>query len=127
MTPFGKFSRELRLEHGLKLKDQAEKMGISSAYISALEHGRRGLPSGGYLSKMESLFNMTETEADLMLIAFNHSANRIKFWSARPAIYELYYLMTFRSAGLTDQQIEEMKQTLLSVDVIEPIEESEKR
>ena len=117
MTPFGKFSREIRLQRGLKLKDQAEKMGISSAFVSALEHGHRGLPPSGYLNKMESVLNMTEAESGLMLTASNHSINRVKFWSARPDIYELYYLMVHRSAGLTDEQIESIKEMLLGVKI----------
>ena len=42
MTPFGEKMRALRAERGLQLKDMAAGLGVSSAYLSALEHGRRG-------------------------------------------------------------------------------------
>jgi transcriptional regulator with XRE-family HTH domain len=42
LTPFGKFLRQKRLEHGgLLLKDVAEAIGISDTYLSAAEFGRR--------------------------------------------------------------------------------------
>ena len=41
MTPFGEKMRSLRAERGLQLKDMAAGLGVSSAYLSALEHGRR--------------------------------------------------------------------------------------
>ena len=42
MTPFGKKMRSLRAERGLTLKDQAQILKVSEAYLSALEHGKRG-------------------------------------------------------------------------------------
>ena len=37
MTPFGERVRRLRRERGLLLKDMAAHLGVSSAYLSALE------------------------------------------------------------------------------------------
>ncbi len=45
MTPFGVRLRRLRAERGLRLKDMADALGVSAAYLSALEHGRRGRPT----------------------------------------------------------------------------------
>lgn len=45
MTPFGMRLRQLRAERGIRLKDMAEALGVSAAYLSALEHGRRGRPT----------------------------------------------------------------------------------
>lgn len=42
MTPFGRKMRELRAARGLALKDMAAGLGVSAAYLSALEHGQRG-------------------------------------------------------------------------------------
>ena len=41
MTPFGIKMRSLRAKRGLTLQDQGDVLGVSSAYISALEHGKR--------------------------------------------------------------------------------------
>jgi transcriptional regulator with XRE-family HTH domain len=45
MTPLGARIRQLRDERGVTLKDMAKALHVSSAYLSALEHGRRGKPT----------------------------------------------------------------------------------
>jgi transcriptional regulator with XRE-family HTH domain len=45
MTPFGLFVRDLREKKGINLKQMAADLAISAAYLSALEHGRKGAPS----------------------------------------------------------------------------------
>lgn len=45
MTPFGARIRSLRQARGISLKQMAGDLGVSSAYLSALEHGHRGRPS----------------------------------------------------------------------------------
>ena len=45
MTPFGLKMREWRQSQKLTQEHQAEYLGVSKAYISALEVGRRGKPS----------------------------------------------------------------------------------
>jgi len=47
VTPFGERLRELRRRRGLTLKAMAADLEVSPAYLSALEHGRRGRPSPG--------------------------------------------------------------------------------
>jgi transcriptional regulator with XRE-family HTH domain len=59
MTPFGKFLRNLRIERGLLLKDMAEMLDVTSAYLSAVEHGKKGAPSAALVSKLENLLNLT--------------------------------------------------------------------
>lgn len=41
LTPFGLCVRKLRLEVGCRLKDMADHIGCSSAYLSAIEVGKR--------------------------------------------------------------------------------------
>lgn len=45
MTPFGARLRELRGQRGITLKKMAADLQLSPAYLSALEHGKRGRPS----------------------------------------------------------------------------------
>ena len=64
MTPFGKRMRELRRERGMALKDMAEAIGVSSAYLSALEHGKRGRPGWHLIQRILSHFNIIWDEAE---------------------------------------------------------------
>ena len=52
MTPFGRRMRELRAERGLTQQQQAEQLGVSKAYISALEIGNRGKPSVPFVDQI---------------------------------------------------------------------------
>ena len=52
MTPFGRKLRQLRAAKPCQLKDLAKALKVSSAYLSALEHGRRGKPSAGLVQQV---------------------------------------------------------------------------
>ena len=64
MTPFGARIRELRAARGVSLKEMAEALGVSSAYLSALEHGKRGRPTWYLLQRIIGYFNVIWDEAE---------------------------------------------------------------
>jgi transcriptional regulator with XRE-family HTH domain len=64
MTPLGARLRALREERGVTLKEMARALRVSSAYLSALEHGRRGTPTFALLQKMIAYFNVIWDEAE---------------------------------------------------------------
>lgn len=64
MTPFGERMRKLRDERGIALKDMASAIGVSSAYLSALEHGRRGRPGWHLVQKIIAYFNVIWDDAE---------------------------------------------------------------
>ena len=64
MTPFGKKIREMRAERGIALKNMAHAVGISPAYLSALEHGHRGQPTFYLLQRIIGFFNVIWDEAE---------------------------------------------------------------
>jgi transcriptional regulator with XRE-family HTH domain len=64
MTPFGIRLRTLRADRGLTLKHLAEALQVSAAYLSALEHGKRGAPSAGLVHQVNEYFGLIWDEAD---------------------------------------------------------------
>lgn len=64
MTPLGAKLRQLREERGVSLKDMAKALRVSSAYLSALEHGRRGKPTWILLQRIITYFNVIWDEAE---------------------------------------------------------------
>jgi len=64
MTPLGAKLRALREERGISLKQMAAALNVSSAYLSALEHGRRGKPTGFLLHRIIAFFNVIWDEAE---------------------------------------------------------------
>jgi transcriptional regulator with XRE-family HTH domain len=64
MTPFGEKLRLLRKSRGISLKQMAADLHLSAAYLSALEHGRRGRPSPGLVMQILGYFNVIWDEAE---------------------------------------------------------------
>jgi len=64
MTPFGQRVRRMRAERGVTLKEMAEAVGVSAAYLSALEHGKRGRPSWRLVQRIIAYFNIIWDEAE---------------------------------------------------------------
>ena len=64
VTPFGARIRALREARGIALKQMAADLGVSSAYLSALEHGHRGRPSWEFVQKVIGYFNIIWDEAE---------------------------------------------------------------
>jgi transcriptional regulator with XRE-family HTH domain len=64
MTPLGAKIRELREARGVSLKQMAAALNVSSAYLSALEHGKRGKPTGFLLHRIIAYFNVIWDEAE---------------------------------------------------------------
>ena len=64
MTPFGQKLRAMRAERGITLKDMALAIGVSPAYLSALEHGHRGAPAWYLVQRIITFFNVIWDEAE---------------------------------------------------------------
>lgn len=64
MTPLGARLRAMRHERGVTLKEMAAALRVSSAYLSALEHGRRGKPTWILLQRIITYFNVIWDEAE---------------------------------------------------------------
>ena len=64
MTPFGERLRKLRLEKNVTQKHMAQALGVSSAYLSALEHGKRGRPSWHLVQGVIAYFNIIWDDAE---------------------------------------------------------------
>jgi transcriptional regulator with XRE-family HTH domain len=64
MTPLGAKLRAMRDARGISLKEMAAALNVSSAYLSALEHGRRGQPTSFLLHRIIAFFNVIWDEAE---------------------------------------------------------------
>ena len=64
MTPLGAKFRAMREARGISLKEMAAALNVSSAYLSALEHGKRGQPTSFLLHRIIAFFNVIWDEAE---------------------------------------------------------------
>lgn len=78
MTPFGHRLRELRAARGVTQKAMAAELGLSAAYLSGLEHGRRGRPSPGFVRQACAYFGLIWDDAEALKRLAEVSHPRIK-------------------------------------------------
>ncbi len=64
MTPFGARLRVLRTADAMTLRALAARLEVSPAYLSALEHGKRGAPSAGLVHQVCEAFGLIWDEAE---------------------------------------------------------------
>ncbi len=64
VTPFGKTVRKLRIDRGLKLKDMADALGVKSAYLSAVETGKKRI-TDKILKEITDYFNDVSIKENL--------------------------------------------------------------
>ena len=91
MTPFGDRMRKLRAERGLTLKEMADAIGVSSAYLSALEHGKRGRPGWHLIQRILTFFNIIWDDAEevVRLARISHPRITIDTSGLNPKATEL--------------------------------------
>lgn len=61
VTDFGKFCRKLRIDNDEFLKDMAGKIGVTSSYLSAVEQGKRKMPSE-WAKKITGAYALTDSQ-----------------------------------------------------------------
>lgn len=66
MTPFGEAMRTLRLGKGVSQKEMALAIGVSPAYLSALEHGHKGKPSFDLLQRIAGYLGIIWDDAEAL-------------------------------------------------------------
>src|SRR3712207_3072965 len=110
MTPFGERVRRLRRERGLLLKDMAAHLGVSSAYLSALERGERGKPTWTLIQGVIHYFNIIWDEADELARLADLSDPRVKIATAgtTPQRTLLANRLAREIAALTDDEVTAM-------------------
>ena len=76
-TTLGAFLRKLRLQHGEKLKDMAENLNVSSAFLSAVENGKKKMPDSWY-HKLASLYNLSVKQQEDLKTAVIESGETVE-------------------------------------------------
>ncbi len=67
MTPFGHYIRKLRSEKKITLRKMAKELNVSPAYLSALEHGWRGIPQPALVQQICSYLDIWGEEAEYLI------------------------------------------------------------
>jgi transcriptional regulator with XRE-family HTH domain len=117
MTPFGARLRALRAARGLTLKDMAERLDLSSAYLSALEHGKRGRPTPGLVMEICGILGLIWDEAEDLkrLAAVSHPKVTVETGGLAPAATILAHEFAETVDRLTEEDIGRIRRLLMDV------------
>lgn len=110
MTPFGERLRQLRARRGISQKQMAHDLQISNAYLSALEHGRRGAPTRSLLIQICTYFNIIWDEAEELerLAALSHPKVTVDTGGLSPRATRLANLIADRIARFDDATLDRL-------------------
>jgi transcriptional regulator with XRE-family HTH domain len=110
MTPFGDRMRNLRAERGITLKEMADGLGVSSAYLSALEHGKRGRPGWHLIQRILTYFNIIWDDAEevVRLARISHPRITIDTSGLSPKATELANRLADEIGRLDAATLEEL-------------------
>ena len=76
ITKFGEYTRDLRIDRGENLKEMAENLGVSSAFLSAVENGKKQVPKTWY-EKISSIYELALKEKEKLRNAIEESKNML--------------------------------------------------
>lgn len=113
LTRFGKQLRSLRIEKDLRLKDMADELGVTVAYLSAVENGKRSVPDS-WVRKIIDLYGLGESEADELQRAACVNKNDIKINLQDTNELEKDLVLSFarKFKTLTVEQVNELQKIL---------------
>lgn len=110
MTPFGAKVRQLRRERTVTLKAMAEALNVSPAYLSALELGKRGVPTWFMVQRIIAFFNVIWDEAEELQRLAEMSDPRVVVDTSglEPEATELANLLAKRIRGLSRASLKDL-------------------
>jgi transcriptional regulator with XRE-family HTH domain len=114
MTPFGERLRALREARGITLTELAAALHVSPAYLSALEHGKRGRPSAGLIHQVNEHFGLIWDEAEelVRLARISHPRVVVDTAGLSPRATELANQLARRIRELPEERVEAMLKLL---------------
>lgn len=109
ITDFGKQLRKIRIDEQELLADMAQKLGVSSAYLSAVETGKRNIPDA-WLQKIISVYKLPEERAQTLTDSFFYSKPVVKIELSQATEQQKTTALSFAKAldGLSDSDLEKI-------------------
>jgi transcriptional regulator with XRE-family HTH domain len=105
VTELGKFLRKLRIDHGEVMKEMADRLGFTSAYLSAIELGKRSIPEG-FSSKIIGMYGLDKTTSESLelLVAANSGEVHIDIVNANEDDQKLAVFFAKKFPELSEEQ-----------------------
>ncbi len=113
LTSIGKFLRKLRIDQGEILKDMADKLGVSVSFLSAVENGKKRMPST-WSKKICELYQLSNVEREefTTAIAETEESIEVNFYGIATKRKELAVSFARKFSDINDEQAEAIKRIL---------------
>ena len=109
LTALGKELRIIRINNNEILKDMASKLNITSAYLSAIENGKRE-PTKKFMEALFAAYNLSDDEKERLNNAYFITIDsvNINLSNQSEAHKDLSLVFARKFDGLTDDQIKKL-------------------
>ncbi|MCD7981299.1 MAG: helix-turn-helix domain-containing protein [Clostridiales bacterium] len=113
LTTLGRFLRKLRIDHDEILKDMADKLKVTASFLSAVENGKKRMPSE-WNSKICDLYSLNSEQRNEFTSAISESEKKIEmnFQGAASSNRKLAISFARSFTEFDDKQIEAIKKIM---------------
>lgn len=110
MTPFGERVRALRERKGVSQAQMATALDVTPAYLSALEHGKRGAPSWAFIQKIIQYFGLIWDDAEELKELAHISKPKVTIDTSGldPRATRAVNLLSRKIGRLTDRELDQL-------------------
>jgi transcriptional regulator with XRE-family HTH domain len=113
LTPFGRELRKLRIDRHLRLFDLGEKLGgTSTAFLSAIETGRKPIP-GGFVGKLARALELSAAETETLRKAKDRTRREVRVDGIKEEERELIAAFARRPDKVPSTIMEQLRKILL--------------
>ena len=113
ITAFGKFLRNLRMDKDEILKTMADKLGVTSSFLSAVENGKKKIPNG-WVEKISSLYALTDEKVIELQDAASETNECVEIGLTNLSFQqrELAFSFARKLNGFDEKELQELWQIL---------------
>lgn len=114
-SEFGKYLRTLRINNGELLKDMANNLQVSSAFLSAVETGKKSIPTDWH-TKIVSLYKLSNSESKKLQQSIDNSvlSAKLNFTNANSKSIgvALQFARKFNEKSISDKTLDDIMKLL---------------
>ena len=113
ITEIGRFLRKLRIDEGEILLNMAEKLEVTVSFLSAVENGKKRMPSS-WNTKICNLYNLSNEQMEEFTKAIAHTEETIEMNLSNSGLKNKELAVSFarKFPDLNDEHTEQIKKIL---------------
>ncbi len=113
LTSIGKFLRKLRIDNDEILKNMADKLQVTVSFLSAVENGKKRMPSN-WNNRICEIYNLTDEQKRDFTTAIAETENSIEMNFAGQSLQSRELAVSFarKFSDINDDQVEAIRKIL---------------